>query len=838
MPKILSNTTVGNQPTPYYGTLITGEIKYADGPVTVQKVLHVRFLAPPKTSKIELVPGLNPWQAVSTEIGLEPHETNTKVTADVTFPASYTFNASDILTWDVSDGDLTGDASEYTDSFELYVDDEFPNGTVEIQISDAPDSALSDSTQTVTLTDAAGIKKSYSATPGETITATVWEGQYTITASELANANETVVSATSVYPTNITVEVDGTSRVTVDYEPVQRYSALDVTVGGLSEPLSEEALFVKVTADDGDTRTFFSGTNHTTHLRRLPPAGRAIISSELTVNNTKYTSLQSANLSNTLISVSIGDSDIDSTDVTDPTFVELPISIQTGELPPDANNTFTLRLASADSTVIYVDHIAATSGTTKLGWPVKPDTYTVNARGFIEDGILYDAQAASEITVAADGSSSLSVSVVEALVLRVRGFPDYLSFGALTNLVDTTGKDLTAARVSSIFAYAGFDGAGDADRYLDDDTQTTATVKLAAQVSENLNGQPVLPVMVNYTINLSLGDNETHLQNAEWLEHSFGNFILSMQIARRESSSEVSAGFIVNPDFLGANQQDKRQPTYAMPVAAPLRAALATRKVDATVPDTITETLAGYVLAVNWLVRTVAPDATFGWQINLWGVGAGEWIYEADEGVPADKAKLTVDYIQSLGAYSGDYVPDFLAIDRYEADDFTVRAYGNGYCYAPRQWRRYYQFVQAVALNLKIPVMPWQIPASRIPSVSEDVKVENLEADHWGTGGTYIFGDPAIGSEVSNINGTILDIALTVPTLIPYDSVDALFRASEPFDLTKPAYPDFPFFGIFTVLLGGGSTTGVVTGIGSTGVWTQQQISKYMDDPISFDSVH
>lgn len=35
--------------------------------------------------------------------------------------------------------------------------------------------------------------------------------------------------------------------------------------------------------------------------------------------------------------------------------------------------------------------------------------------------------------------------------------------------------------------------------------------------------------------------------------------------------------------------------------------------------------------AVNWLIRTVVPAVTFGWQVNLWGVGASEWIYASGD---------------------------------------------------------------------------------------------------------------------------------------------------------------------------------------------------------------
>ena len=60
------------------------------------------------------------------------------------------------------------------------------------------------------------------------------------------------------------------------------------------------------------------------------------------------------------------------------------------------------------------------------------------------------------------------------------------------------------------------------------------------------------------------------------------------------------------------------------------------------------------MLAVNWLTRTVAPSVTFGWQINLWGVGFSEWIYVHDID-PTEMAQQTADYVTSLGVYNAPY---------------------------------------------------------------------------------------------------------------------------------------------------------------------------------------
>lgn len=133
----------------------------------------------------------------------------------------------------------------------------------------------------------------------------------------------------------------------------------------------------------------------------------------------------------------------------------------------------------------------------------------------------------------------------------------------------------------------------------------------------------------------------------------------------------------------------------------------------------------------------------------------------------------------------------------------------------------------------KVPVAPWQISAARIPNKNEE-PVCNLEAEHWGSGGTYIFGDANINSDYRNIHPKILGIKLW-SDMIPYPNVEELFVSAPAFDLSFPAYPGFPVRGIFTVLLGGPSTTGIISTIGKTGPWTQDKISEYMQDPIPLD---
>ncbi len=108
----------------------------------------------------------------------------------------------------------------------------------------------------------------------------------------------------------------------------------------------------------------------------------------------------------------------------------------------------------------------------------------------------------------------------------------------------------------------------------------------------------------------------------------------------------MPAGFIVNSDFWVRASKSDYGPSYAMPVRAPLQTALDHWSVQATIPASITENIAGYCAAVSWLTRTVEPNVTFGWPVNVWGMGASEWIYSNDD-EPAQNAQLTADYITS-----------------------------------------------------------------------------------------------------------------------------------------------------------------------------------------------
>ncbi|WP_144111914.1 hypothetical protein [Paraburkholderia sp. BCC1886] len=827
---------VGPGANEWYGTLVVSNLRYADGSgIGVGEYLAFNFHSPAAVDATAIDPQFSTWVIGDiTATSAQVDDGNFDVTVTIDFTTPYRLTATDQITIDIN-GDLTTNSDTWLDSF-VFSADAPPtiSGSVVVGCADAPDPALAGIKPSLTLAQG-DVVSTLTLDYGSTSSASLEQGHYTVAGDPVSTSDQTVMAALVIEPDAIDVEVGDAVSVRVSFAPVQYYAALDIAIGSLTG-LSSETLDITVTdlVSGAPLAVFSAAPNSVTPLRQLPPSGQARIAVQsIALNDVGYVfDVPDVTLTNALQTISIDDSMVEATAVNTSGYVEVDIQVVSAQ---SVDRQIDVRLIGGSMS--YLQTVTASSQQTAFSALVQPGEYTVAVNDFVTAGVVYALGAPSQLSVSAQGKTQLEVTVEPSANLNVRGFPAYLCFGGCADLVPSNQADFVAARATSVFDYAGTDGAGDATVYLTDDPQTTATITLARNVEAQLgNTQPVLPVMVSYTCNLSGGDTRTNLANADAHAHSFANYILALNLAN-ESIDEhhpVPAGFIVNPDFLGACQQAGFGPTYAMPVRAPLQQALDHWSIAVPIPADITEDIAGYVLAVNWLTRTVAPSVTFGWQINLWGVGYSEWIYENDID-PAQMAQQTAAYVSSLGVYNAPYAPDFLAIDRYEADDFTQRAYVNGYCYGPREWDRYFDFCQAVSRALKLPVMPWQIPASRIPTTTDPVAAD-FDSQHWGTGGSCLLGDPAIGSDYQNVNPTIL--ALQFPAAFQQymgATAEDMFIRSEPFDISKPMYGDFPLRGIFTVLLGGGATTGIVSAIGNPEPWAREKLNAYMNAPIPFD---
>ncbi len=692
-------------------------------------------------------------------------------------------------------------------------------------------------------------------------------GVYQVSANALVNADATRRANTLVSLSQIEIKQGSTSSLHIGFGAVEASTTLDLNLD-FSEfaDLEGEDLEVYYFENNIEKLRFIMRSGEEKRLEGLPVSGKfRLYIPALRLNNRHYDfPAMDGLLDGTLhraVLVS-GQVKMMMEDVTG----AQPLTIQVAAENAVPGKKISLRITEESVTAprnYRFDGIVAQNGSVQSRDAIVPGHYSVAAQTFIEDATLHYVESAPQLVVTQGQAARLDVSIVTGADLRVKGFPEFLTFGGCANMSPTNVDDFATARISSIFKYSGDDGMGDAGDFLDPAKEPTLQViNMARDVSAKLGGESVLPMMVSYTCNLSLGDVLNIIKDPERHMYSFANFIQALQMAQgmKDEQHPVPAGFIVNPDYLGECQKTGLLPTHAIPVRQPLAEALAHHNIDIEVPAAITDTLKGYIMGVNWLVRAVAPDVVLGWQVNLWGVGGSQWVYsdfeyetafnpatqqmERMNYTPALAGQKTAEYALLVGVF--DEIPwnnngqacvakgaDFMAVDRYEADDFTIRSWANGYCYSPYEWDRTFDFCAAVSRHLRMPVLPWQFPASHL-ATEADAVADDFNDQHWGSGGSYILGHPEVGSDVNAINPKLLDMAFN-PSFedMMTGSPRALFGRTT-WDITEPRYVDFPAMGIFHVQLGGGATTGVVSAVGDTSGWVRNKLKAYRNTPVAF----
>ncbi|WP_299004054.1 hypothetical protein [uncultured Shewanella sp.] len=256
---------------------------------------------------------------------------------------------------------------------------------------------------------------------------------------------------------------------------------------------------------------------------------------------------------------------------------------------------------------------------------------------------------------------------------------------------------------------------------------------------------------------------------------------------------------------------------------------------------TISNDLKGWIAMTNWVMKTFAPDVSFGWQENLWASGGTEWLRDGSE---SSKATSVAEFLDELAVFDGDDQPDFIAFDRYEFDDFNSSAYSIGYLFNAQDWTTFFSYVGEISRQLdNKPVMLWQMPGGHI---QEDGDGDDRGA-YGGTFPNFMFSSEHGGTsavDFDSVNSYISDIDLTAYSsysqeIIPYLQVTADGTGT---DYTwdegylESAVSDA---NVFSILFGGGNTTGVadvpIVSVGDDGGWLADKVINYFTDPIYFE---
>ena len=244
----------------------------------------------------------------------------------------------------------------------------------------------------------------------------------------------------------------------------------------------------------------------------------------------------------------------------------------------------------------------------------------------------------------------------------------------------------------------------------------------------------MIPIFVWYNIpdgGESYDTDQSHIKSASYMGDYYKLLKLFLSIAKTESPDDP-VGIILEPDFLGYLAQNANAP--ASQITAMVSAAYTVGVLKAGVDPQFPNTVQGLVQSINYIIHRDAPQAFFGWQMNLWASPAGGWTTPVpgkgimhltdSSGIATgraqiyNEAKAITQYYLNAGIKT--YGANFVSIDKYGLDATSFEASAandpaNSYWFWNNdQWNNYLVFVRAMHETSALPVVLWQLPVGHI----------------------------------------------------------------------------------------------------------------------------
>ena len=493
------------------------------------------------------------------------------------------------------------------------------------------------------------------------------------------------------------------------------------------------------------------------------------------------------------------------------------------------------------------------------------DTYQVSIAEYVNEAtnkIATPCYQESYVLTNSPTTLNIHFSQCDIQPFGVPGWPKYLAMGTVTQPAPSMDAGLHATPLDAIFKYSGNDGAGDRGlSYLTNSYLQNATIGTIQQARRlehyydsvyNLPGFKVMPVMVHYTANGSgggtVGAAPDILDTANLRIH-YINLIKETQImlSYKDSAHPYPGTFVIDPDLLGALQQDNSSQNTFPPynynnpsnynanllkskvyVNQKLAQAFATCGLPTTGLPVFADSLTGYFQSINFLVHHVGQNSVLlGWQENLWATGSANWIHTSTTGATA--GQQVVNFLKdSLKVFTGTYKPDFFVIDRYERDCFSPGTSGS-YAYNATKWQKTLDYAGYIAKVVNLPLMLWQFPGGHL--VHKDSVISSYDlGNHASACGTWFMGEPSIGNNLSNIKPAELSISIPSGNYGGASTVQQLLMQDGGYNWGQSKLKSVAQDqNVFAILWGGGSTTGVYN-IGTNGYddgWLSNKLRSY-----------
>ncbi len=428
--------------------------------------------------------------------------------------------------------------------------------------------------------------------------------------------------------------------------------------------------------------------------------------------------------------------------------------------------------------------------------------------------------------------------------LTVKGWPSTLAMGTITDNSPALNSDFAAAQVDSIFKYAG-DGAGNRGAVIEP-AVTLQTLQQARGV-EQINATKVMPTMVVYTANASGGGiaAEDITDYANLVMH-YQNLIRMTAVMQANKDVEHAhpGSIVLNADLLGEWQKSKngsfktaygddsawtqiqvkqalveaitKEENYLVSDSNGAKSSLSTlydlTALKAEVNSAVTDNIKGWVQSQNFVIKRFSPDVPFGWVVNLWNPGSANWTHTNFTGLEATwngASRNVAGFVDWIGAYANNaFRPDFLTFDKYERDGFSPDGRGN-YAFGAKEWDNYLNYVRQITDHLDIPAMLWQIPGGHMATLGEQTGSYDL-LNHSASAASFFMGDKNIGTDIANVRSEVLNIPLSASVYDGATSVQGLLQQTPDHDWGMSRLRHAAYSNVFSIMWGGGSTTGVV----------------------------
>ena len=355
----------------------------------------------------------------------------------------------------------------------------------------------------------------------------------------------------------------------------------------------------------------------------------------------------------------------------------------------------------------------------------------------------------------------------------------------------------------------------------------------------------MMPFFVYYQIPGANGEGYaldlSNIQSSTYLRDYFLDLKFFLDIVKREGGTK-EVGIDLEPDFIGYMMQlGHLRPAQ---ISAAVQAAYASHVLDSSSDPAFPNTLAGLVQAINYTIRKYAPNARFGWEINLWaspgihheiptsglcrisdtlGIAAGKQAVR-------DEVKEIALYYKEAGILTNG--AKWVFLDKYGLD-------GTGnYCSDPNHnpsaciwfwnsdhWNNYVTFIDELRIDLQFPVVLWQIPVGHLnnstainPATGRTFPpLGDVVRSHEDSAPDFIFGDSFQTSTTERFNyfGNVSDSKTTKSgnTITIGSHINELVQA-----------------GAVGVLFGAG--VGISTDFDSDNNWWITKVQSYYRNPV------